>query len=321
VKCKLTIAVFVCVLAAAAPALAQGEEILQPTPQQTSLRDLAFKAFGDGDMDTAIVMFERSLSIQELNTTWANLGRARFKNGDCAGAVQAFDEAASSPGDATKEEIGETLRRYRMQLPEACGQLLLSCKGEVEVQVDGGPRSVCSPQPVWVTVGTHEVVAHYDDGAVSRSVDVKGGFVREVILAPPAKVVEKVVAPVEPKPVEPKPVEPSEGSSTLAIVGWTSGGVGIAVLGTVVALDVTWTTPRYDRLRDNTDAARHPGLKTDFEDAQAINQTLFYTGAGFVALGAAFLLADFFSDEESDPQAISVTPLLTPNSVGIGVQF
>ncbi len=321
-KTQLAIAALVACLLLAATASAQDHEIIAPTPEQASLRDLAFKAFGDGDMETAIVMFERSLSIRELNTTWANLGRARWKMGDCAGAVEAYDKAQVGPGDATQAEIGETLRRYRSQLPETCGQLLLECKGEVEVQVDGGERMACPSEPVWVKVGVHEVTAHFAPTPVTREVQVEGGFVREVILAPAApapKVEPKIVEPEQPLVVAPAVEPPADEGSALATFGWSTGGVGVVLLGTVVLLDAVRATPAYDLLRDNQDPAQHDSLKADFEDAQAVNQVLFFSGAGFVALGVTLLLADWLSADESD--ALSILPWISGDQAGVRVRF
>lgn len=298
---------------------AQEPALIEPTPEQASLRELAFKAFADGDMETAIVMFERSLSIRELNTTWANLGRARWKSGDCAGAVAAFDKAQSGPGDASVAEITETLRRYRAQLPETCGQLLLSCSEPVDVTIDGAPARPCDAQTVWVTVGEHEIVAVFGPGPVSRTVNVEGGFVREVILsAPEPQPVVAVAPPAQVTPDEVAPPPEVERSSATQIFGWASAGVGVAALGTVLALDATWTSPRYDRLESNEDPARDEGLRRSFEDAQTINQALFYTGAGLVAVGAGLLIADALSGDEG---GAAVAPFVGPDRAGVVVRF
>lgn len=292
--------------------------LIEPTEEQASLRDLAFTAFKDGDMATAVVMFERSLKIQELNSTWANLGRARWGLGDCAGAVEAFDRAARSPGDATPAEINEILARYRKALPERCGQLMLSCKEPVKVQIDGAEPTECAEDPIWVTTGTHEIVALFEPEAVTRSVDVDGGFVREVILAAPAP--EPAVVETPPEEIEPpetKQPEPETTSGT-AIVGWSTGAVGAGLLVTVVTLDGIWTTPLFERLESNDDPLRHEALKRDFEDAQSVNQILFYSGVSLVAVGAGFLLVDAFTDGETES---AVAPWIGPETVGATIRF
>ncbi len=127
---RLTLTLPVAALLLLAPAPADAQQPVQPTPEELELINEGAAASDAGDFPRAIRALQRALRLGELNVTWLNLGRALQKDGQCYEAEDAFARALQAPPIAglDPEVVAGHVARYREELLATCpGRIVIEC--------------------------------------------------------------------------------------------------------------------------------------------------------------------------------------------------
>jgi hypothetical protein len=156
-------------IALAAPGDAAAQDFVRPDATQLRLYEEGAEAFRQGQYEKAVELFQASLHLGQLNITWLNLGRALFKLGRCAEALDAYQAAMSAPHveAPTPAQVRAKMEEYRADLQQSCpGSLIIECRpedrGELLISIDGQPPLRCSADPILLPPGTHKVIGRAD---------------------------------------------------------------------------------------------------------------------------------------------------------------
>lgn len=277
--------IFLVLLACTHLSAAEGEL----SKKQKTLNDDAIKGMIAGEFEKAIELLNESLALGELNVTYLNLGRAYAKVGRCQEALGAYDRMAVAPRvkAPTPEALYEILMQYRGELFEQCpGEVILRCSpAEIMVSVDGGEAQACPSAKFELSAGEHSFEGIAQGRTTTQTAEVRGMSTTYVDLRVD---VSPVFTPVQ---EEPSPV--------LAIVGWSTVGTGIVLLGVGVVMDLSIGSDidAFNTLMENGDLQGATSLQSDIASSQKVSAALFISGTGLAALGAGLLLSELLNAE------------------------
>ncbi|OIP40362.1 MAG: hypothetical protein AUK47_08630 [Deltaproteobacteria bacterium CG2_30_63_29] len=287
--------------------------VIDVTPAQREINDRAFKATADGSYDRAIDLLTTSNSIQELNITYLNLGRALTKAGRCDEAAEAYAKVMTAPvvPDPSPDAVYGALTKYLEELGSVCpGKVLVSCDPPtMRVSVDDKPPTACTIGPISLPGGEYTITGRSDVGEVSSTVRIAG--MQEIKLVLKTVKVEQEVVPEE-----------EGGMGLLATAGWATGAAGVGVLAAAFLVEVLVLGPGIDELESAAAAReldRMDGLKSQLDSEQTLNSTLYIAGgtllgAGVVMVGVSAILDAI---DEANETSSGVDLWLAPDVTGL----
>lgn len=266
---------------------------VQPTDAQVQLYEKAFEAFQQEDFPKAIELLRSALTLGELNIIYLNLGRAYFRNGQCAEAEDTYAKARKAPqvAEPSPAEVQGKLDSFRKDLDKGCpGVLVVKCEpAGMQVRLDGGPPQACGE--LLVPVGFHKVEGEWEGRTAVEVVQIQPRGRAEVSLK----------------------VERREGASPWP---WLVGGAGVVLLGASLGLDLAVVGPAvedYERaiVMGSPDEDE---LRADAELWQQVTLGVGASGGALLLGGLGWLAYGWLTGEEVEGQALA--PWLTPNSAG-----
>lgn len=281
------------------------QEKIDPTEAQVQLYEKATQAYLNEQYPEAIELLRSALALGELNALYLNLGRAYFRDGNCAEAEAAYARALTAPAmsEPSPSAVRAKVDEYRADMRQGCpGTLVLTCTpGEMLIVVDRGPEQACGE--IMLPPGVHIVRGKLLDQTTETTVEITSLERTEATLS-----MEMVMAPT-PEPT-PTPTE----SDGVGLITWTTLGVGAVTLGTAFVLDATLAGPAVDDFETAVLAgdSKRDDLRGDAEAAQNTVLIVGGVGAAILVTGAVLLVVDL-TDGPSDAAETDAAA-----SVGIG---
>lgn len=288
--------------------------VIDVTPAQREINDRAFKATAEGNYDQAIDLLTTSNSIQELNITYLNLGRALTKAGRCDEAGEAYANVMTAPvvPDPSPDAVYGALTKYLEELGSVCpGKIHVNCDPPtMRVSVDDKPPTACTIGPISLPGGEYTITGRSDVGEVSSTVRIAG--MQEIKLKlKTVKIEEEVV------------IEEDEGMGVLATAGWSTGAAGVGLLVAAVLVEFAVLGPGIDDLEAaaaSRDLERMNALKGQLDSTQTLNSTLYIAGGTLLGAGAVMVGVSMVLDaiEEANDDTVSGLDLwVSPEVTGL----
>jgi hypothetical protein len=301
--------------------------------------DRAIELVDDGQLEGAVVEFQRSYDLTHHFAVLYNIGQVFVSLAKPVEAVDAYERYLADGGKkipaARHTEVEQEIARQRARIAT------LEIRGLPEgaaVRVDGkeigkAPIAV----PVRVGVGTHAIAASaegYDPAGTEVTVAGEDQRVVELVLGkhvvePPPPLVAPVV-PVAPPAILPPPsapivvsapVEPlmKQSISKLRIAGIVSGAAGVAG---IVAGTVCWglAKSRHDdamtNVNQNYDKAQI--LQGEAHDFVTAGNVSFISGGVLAALGVVLYFVGAPDGQAATPDAhVHLIPVAGPGFAGV----
>jgi tetratricopeptide (TPR) repeat protein len=298
--------------------------------------DRAIELVDDGQLEGAIVEFQRSYDLTHHFAVLYNIGQVFVSLAKPVEAVDAYERYLADGGKkipaARHTEVEQEIARQKARiatleirgLPEGAG-----------VRVDGkeiGKAPIAAP--VRVGVGTHSIAASAEGcDPTETQVTVAGEDQKVVELVLAKHVVEPVAAPVAPvalpvilpPPSAPivvsAPVEPpmKQSISKLRVAGIVSGAAGVAG---IVAGVVCWglAKSRHDDAMNNVnqDYDKAQQLQGDAQDYVTAGNVSFIAGGVLAALGVVLYFVGAPDGQAATPDAhVHLMPAVAPGFAGL----
>jgi hypothetical protein len=284
------------------------------------------------DYQTALQSFQAADAIMQVPTTGVEVARTEILLGqlvearDKLLAVVRFPKAPREPrpfaearvaAAAMSEEIAPRVPSLKIVVHGAPDG------STVKVSVDGinvATESLLEPRAV--NPGHHVVIARVVGGARREAaVDLREGTIQEVILALPQSAVAQTPPPVPPGPAPPPSAPPSR-SHTIAILGFSVAGAGIAtgaVTG-LLAMSKLNAARTGGCVGNECPPSTYPAL--DSAGTLATVSTVgFIVGGAGAALGVIGLFVGGHGSSEESPSARQLTPWIGAGSAGVRGTF
>ena len=295
-----------------------------PKEQARKHYDRGVELFDDGQLEGAMIEFQRAYDLTHHYAVLYNLGQVLASLAKPLEAEEAYSRDLTEGGkripEARRTEVELELARQKARIAT------LEIRGLPEgaaVLLDGKEIGKAPlPRPIRVAMGTHTVAGSADGySPVKRQVTVAGEDRRVVEL-----VLEKRAEPAAHPDPEPPPglAIPSEAPAPgkrLRVLGIVSGAVGMASIGTAIYF--------YTRAVSLSEKVSNSGAPKDSSDYRAgeraeTMQWVFYSvGAGALVTGLVlYLVGTPSSPQPSQPaeDASGVTPMLGVGLVGLSAR-
>ncbi|MEO1270572.1 MAG: hypothetical protein AAFX99_20985 [Myxococcota bacterium] len=253
-------------------------------------------------------LFKEALRIEPTQDTWLYIGESLLGEGQCQLAYASSQEVKDAPpsGVLSPLEVTQRLELFRNAHREACGEpVRLRCvPAEMTIRIDGAPPQFCSPAPVFLSAGLHDITA--------------SAIVAE---GEPTLTVNRTVMITEGGPNQVNLVLYED--EVLGPVGWYGVlglGLGAAALTSAVLIDRLLLVPRVENFdqqkRDGATSASLEDELNDIESLKTLNRSLAGGGGALLLIGGALLLTDQVLLEESSP-AERVSVVLGPGETWV----
>lgn len=315
---KRLLALILLILCVSAPsvALAQQDDLIEPSEAQISLSEQAYAAFLAKDWEKAIEAYQSIIDIGPLNSAYASLGFALFKAGRCEEARNALDQAEFAPkvSNPPPAQVDSLLTQYRSMLNEQCeGSIIVTCpQPGAMLEVDGKAASRCDGNAIFLLPGTHQVRASIGDKHIEQTVVVEAMTTNTLTMEIPGIVaVKEGLAPD-------KSGDLNIGG--LGTVGVIVGGAGVAMVIGALVIDLAVLGPSFQDFREasaNNDLETFDSLKPTVDAQQSLVKGLLFSGAAIATAGLTLLVIDLVSGDEAAPGPEGVSGWVTPGSFGI----
>jgi hypothetical protein len=309
--------------------------------------DRAIELVDDGQLEGAIVEFQRSYDLTHHFAVLYNIGQVFVSLAKPVEAVDAYERYLADGGKkipaARRAEVEQEITRQKARIAT------LEIRGLPEaaiVRLDGkeiGKAPIAAP--VRVGVGTHAIAASaegYDPAQTEVTVAGEDQKVVELVLAqhvvepaprPPVPVVEAppppvapvalpAVAPAASAPVVSTAIEPitkPQSRGNMRIAGIASGTAGVAGM---VAGAVCWALAksRHDDAVGyvNQNTGRAHQLQGDAQDYATAGNTVFIVGGALAALGVVLYFVGAPDGPTAAPDThVHLMPTLGPGFAGL----
>ncbi len=266
-----------------------------------------------GDLEAACGAFEESARLEAAPGTLYNLGDCEEKRGHIAAAWQWFTETLTKlpVADERRPLVQKRIAALEPRVPTLTLRLAPGAPDAVVARdgVELGPASLGVALPF--EPGKHRIVV-YAPGHEERGEDVVlvEGEHRELAVAPgpetkpsaSAAPPPAAVVPPRPKPLAPSP-PPAAAHADTRTLGYVVGGVGVAGIGTALALGAV-ALGKKSTVADHCNTARGTCDSQAAVDAASSGSTIatastvtFIVGAAAVGVGAYFILTSGKSSE------------------------
>jgi len=296
--------------------------VVDLTEEQIALNNQAYAAREAGDLKKAEKLAEATLEIQEIDFLWLQLGRIYEEEGKCVSAINAYNKVADS--NTTVElphaEVLSILADSYKSYENTCSSgVVLRCSDDVSVRIDDYDPIQCSPTPVPLTVGPHNIIATSAYGSTTARVEGFPGKISDIEL----KIVnyEKIAtdAGVTTEQLEAK-------SRNMKIAGWTLVGVGAAALISGGAIYAVGDKNREDKLDDyKEDPFKYQKDIDDANDLKNVGMWVMIGGSVVGVAGAVVLIVDAVQTnnrrEAHANRNFMLTPYFNAEGAGMGLSY
>ncbi len=237
-------------------------------------------------------LLERVLRDEESQEVYLYLAETLIQLDRCQAAAAALEDAPGAPPSAaiSRVEFESRLSDLRDAFHADCGErVLLRCTpAALNLRIDGGSRSVCSPAPIYMSIGEHTVEAEPAEEGDGIQPSLRRTFVVE---AGRANTVELNLG------------QP-ESISDMTLWGIATLTTGALVVGSAVVLDIAVIGPDLqdynERNREFAGAASLQSSADRLRTLQTVDIGLFIAGGALLATGSALLLYDLLGWGEGD---------------------
>jgi tetratricopeptide (TPR) repeat protein len=264
-------------------------------------------------------LLEKVLRDEESQEVYLYIAETLIQLDRCQAAAAALEDAPTAPPSAaiSRVEFESRLSDLQDAFHADCGErVLLKCTpAALNLRIDGGSRIVCSPAPIYMSIGDHTVEAEPAEASEGVRPNLRRAFTVE---AGRANLVELNLGSPE-----------TISGTTLWGIG--SLAVGVAVVGGAIALDVAVIGPDLDdyneRNREFANSASLQSAADRLDNLQTLDISLFVVGGALIATGSALLLYELlgWGDDDGGGDETAWAPTLTPlesgGFVGIGGRF
>ncbi len=294
-------------VAIASPAAAQTEE---DAKKVLALISDATKAFEAEDWATAETKFSEAYEIYPDPILLYRVGLSAEKQGRYRAALTAFEKfIAAMPDDETALKVKKRLPAVREKVPPTVK--ITSRPEGAEVRVGSAEGKV---------VGATPLETELTAGEVTLYVSAEG-------YEPTSRKVTLKAAEESTVDVRLVPVSTDEGgeSSSLAVWGWTTLGIGAAVLATGGVFTVL-TQSKVDEVNnyDKRAPGSSPGDLQDLKDQADSNyQTslvAYGIGGAIAATGLVLIIVDAAGDDGGDATTLNLDAGVLPDRAWIGLR-
>lgn len=297
-RCLLATLTVTALISFSAPVAAQGAD--RETAQKVlMLVKNANDEFDRAEYDDALRLYQEAYDIYPNTVLLYRIGLSAEKTGETRRAIEAYSAyvEAAPEGDTTAEKLGDVIPKLRATLPP-------------RITVNSTPEGAdvhlgsLESDPVGTTPGTFELskntvelIVRLDGYRVERRVvELQNG--EDDIVDVELSERKGLVSGEETSPVEPADTD----SSSLAIVGWTTTGIGVALLGTGalfagLSSSKTNEVNSYDKRAPGASRDELESLKDTATSQHKTSVATFIAGGVVTGVGVAILLVDMLSDD------------------------
>ncbi len=309
--------------------LGYANEIIELSEEQltqiTLLNNQAYDAREAGDYAKAEKLFTAMIEIGEIDFVWMQLGKIYEAQGKCMLAEDAYRRVPDAPSteDLPHDVVMQKLSELQQTFDQHCSAYLsFKCESpEIKIALDEDKAFQCSPEPIRVAPGKHNVVASASYGTNAFQVTASDGMTNDinVEIVNYEKIAENAGVTQE---------EVNRKSKTLKIAGWSllGGGVAIAAAGGAI---YGVSHKDYKDYHDGhmKDPGGYPNLakkRTETNNKYYIAYGMIGVGAAAAVTGASLLIIDavkYTKLKETLADNVLVTPYVGADSAGVGLSF
>ncbi len=262
-------------------------------------------AFDEGDYETAYEHYLAAHDILPEQAIRYRLGQSAMRMGQVRNAIYHFEAFLQESEDEDRlARVQEWLPELRANIPAIVtvttrpeGAAIFSITEEEEVGLGR------SPGEFEVAPGTIRLEArapNYETDTFEATAEPGEELTWGTVLTPR----------------DAPPVEDGEGPSTLTIAGWTSTGLGVALLATggafsFLQMQSTNLVNEYDKQADGASRGELEAFRSDAETYHGIARISYVAGGVLAATGIGLLVYEGMQDDSDARVSLSVG--LTPD--------
>lgn len=287
---------------------------LNPTPRQRL--GIGRALLNLNQAERARRMLERVIRDNESQEAYLYIAETLIQLERCQAAAAALEDAPGAPPSASLSRVEFESRLSDLQdaFHDDCGErVLLKCSpGAVNLRIDSGSRIVCSPAPIYLSIGPHTVVAQPAEPSDATRASLRRDFVVEAGKA------NTVVLDLQ---------RPETITST-GVWGIVASTLGVGLVAGAVVLDISVIGPeieKYDEAnRTFSGASKLQAQANRIETLQIVDISMFVVGGALVATGATLLLYDLLGwDEDASGGETTWAPSVGMHKDGgyVGLEF
>lgn len=296
----------ICIMAVA-PVSAQSTEEAQKV---LALISEATRAFETKDFATAEEKFRSAYEIYPDPVLLYRVGLSAEKQDKYRVALESFEKFISAmPDDETAVKLKGRLDAIRAKVPPIVTVTSIPAGAEVrEGSVDGEILGK-TPLETEAAVGRQTFYLTLDGyEPSSRSVTLQ---------------------PAETEAIEARLVavqrDETDGTSGMAIWGWTSVGIGAALLGTGAAFTVLSQNKvdevnSYDKRAPDASPTELQDIKDQAQSNYQTSLVAYITGGAIATTGIILLIVDATSGESGDESALQLDAFVAPDRAWVGLR-
>ncbi len=268
--------------------------------------------FARGEFDDALRLYEEAYEQYPQPVLLYRIGNAAEKHGDTRKAIDAYRKFAeqSPAGDPTAAKMAARADELQATLPPRVTVTTAPAGATVFLgSVDGQTLGI-TPGTFDLTAGPTTLVLQLDGYQVSKEeLELANGTVTDVAVS---------LAPLERlTPAEPVAVATAEpeqdGGLDLRTIGYITGGVGVALIGTGVVFSAlsagkTNDVNDYDKRAPGASRAELEEMKEQAVSFYKTSVPLYVAGGILTAAGVTLVVLDSMGDEPSARFDFNVSP-------------
>lgn len=317
-------------LAPSAAVLAQDD-----ARRASELAEQAIEAFGAGEVEAAIALYEEAFELVPDPSFAFNLASLYQSVGDLPNAERYFSAYLELfPGATDRADVETALEQIRSELQRGYAQLIVETDpaGATVALVGDVERELgVTPLSTWLAPGSASIVLRLDGHEeVVRSYNAVAGVripvdQTLVAIAEPEPVEpdpNTVTDPIEPDPVVMGPSEPSRDGGSSKVVGFALLGAGVAFVGGGIGMYFAGSGAA-DEHNDLVEAIV-PGVPGDADEIDRLAsqaRTLSTSGAVGAGVGLALVGVGTWLVVRDAPAEVAVVPTRGGFAVSLSGRF
>lgn len=292
---------------AASPASAQSKEEAQKV---LSLISEATKAFESKDYATAETKFREAYEIFPDPVLLYRVGLSAEKQDKYRVALESFEKFISAmPDDETAVKLSNRLGALREKVPARVVVNSNPAGAEVRRGSSDGEVIGTTPLETDMEAGEQTVVVILDGyEPAERTLNLQAAEKESIDV--------RLVA---------AQTGESEETSSLAIWGWTSVGVGAALIGTGAAFTVLTQNKvddvnNYNKRAPDASPSELQDLKDQADSNYQTSLVTYIAGGAIATTGVILLIVDAASGDESEESALQLDAFVGPDRAWVGLR-
>lgn len=296
------------------PSVAQAEESGE-LDQRSALELIRTgnDAFEEGDFETAYESYEAAHAVLPEPTIRYRMGQAAQELGQIRDAIRHYEAYLQEGDDEDRiARIESVLPDLQTKLPATL--VITSEPAQAGIIISGRGD-------VGRTPGEYEV----DPGEFRVTLQLRGyadKVIEGEVVAEEEKTIHAELQTEEPRRIS---TTPDEDTSRLGLWGYTSAGLGVALLATGGAFSflqagVTAEVNEYNKRATTADRDELEGLKDDAMTYHRAALSSYIAGGVLTAVGVGIVTYDFMRSGDSDSQRVHLEGGVNPNGGFVGIR-